>query len=141
MHLVGDVHQPLHCTTRVSRGNPDGDSGGNLVKLNGSPNELHAFWDDVLGTGNAQTIIGSVIKAAKELPAADPVLAAKSDEQVWITESFQAAQMMVYGPPIGAGNGPFTLNSAYKKNAKTLANERIAVAGERLANLINNELK
>jgi len=28
LHLVGDLHQPLHCTTRVSQGHPGGDAGG-----------------------------------------------------------------------------------------------------------------
>jgi hypothetical protein len=29
LHLVGDVHQPLHCTSRFSQGEPHGDAGGN----------------------------------------------------------------------------------------------------------------
>src|ERR1051325_3295197 len=33
LHLVGDLHQPLHCVTRVSRAQRDGDAGGNLVQL------------------------------------------------------------------------------------------------------------
>jgi S1/P1 Nuclease len=52
LHLVGDVHQPLHSTTRVSTTKPDGDDGGNGLKLT-SPANLHTFWDDVLGSGNA----------------------------------------------------------------------------------------
>ncbi len=32
-HLVGDVHQPLHATTRVTKAQPKGDQGGNLVLL------------------------------------------------------------------------------------------------------------
>src|ERR1043166_6837010 len=41
LHLVGDVHQPLHCASLVSHAKPDGDSGGNGVKLSGTPNNLH----------------------------------------------------------------------------------------------------
>ena len=144
LHLVGDVHQPLHSATRVSSADPGGDNGGNKVKLNctGCPKELHAFWDDLFGTGtSAQAVINPVIKAAKKLPAANAVLAAKSDEKDWIAESFQAAQQTVYQPPVAAGNGPFSLTSAYNSKAKTLAKQRIALAGARLANLINNELK
>src|ERR1700758_3364100 len=48
MHMVGDIHQPLHCLTRVSATHPDGDRGGNLVLLNGPAKNLHFFWDDVL---------------------------------------------------------------------------------------------
>jgi hypothetical protein len=33
LHLVGDVHQPLHFTTRVSAGFPTGDAGGNDVEV------------------------------------------------------------------------------------------------------------
>src|SRR5919199_1458392 len=29
MHLVGDIHQPLHAATRVTAKNPKGDAGGN----------------------------------------------------------------------------------------------------------------
>ena len=45
LHLVGDVHQPLHSSTRVSATDTDGDSGGNNVKLCASPcrSELHGF--------------------------------------------------------------------------------------------------
>ena len=29
IHLTGDVHQPLHCTSRFLKSQPDGDQGGN----------------------------------------------------------------------------------------------------------------
>ena len=144
LHLVGDVHQPLHCATRVSSTDPGGDSGGNKEKLKcaGCAAHLHTFWDGLFGSGaTPQAVIQPVIKAAKKLPAPDAGLAAKSDEKDWIAESFQAAQNTVYQPPVVAGNGPFTLTSAYKSKAKTLAKQRIALAGARLANLINTELK
>jgi len=51
LHLVGDVHQPLHCATRVGLTQPDGDAGGNKVTLDQGTSivKLHAFWDDILG--------------------------------------------------------------------------------------------
>jgi hypothetical protein len=141
LHLVGDVHQPLHCTTRVSSADLDGDSGGNDVTLDGSPDELHAFWDAVLGTGSDKTIATAVIKAAGKLAAPDATLAAETSEQKWIQESFQIAETNVYISPIESDNGPFTLTSSYKKAAKTLAQKQVALAGARLANLLNSELK
>jgi hypothetical protein len=42
LHLVGDLHQPLHSTTRVGATDLDGDDGGNGVKLT-SPANLHTF--------------------------------------------------------------------------------------------------
>jgi hypothetical protein len=138
LHLVGDVHQPLHASTRVSSIDPEGDAGGNLVKLDCSKCELHFFWDDLLGKQNN---LKTVMKAARKLPKAQPALAANSDEKDWMAESFIAAQQAVYAPPIGAGNGPFTLTMEYKKNAGKLAKLRVALAGARLANLLNTELK
>ena len=46
----------------------------------------------------------------------------------------------MYVTPVEVGAGPFTLDSTYKANAKKLAAERIALAGARLANLINAAL-
>jgi hypothetical protein len=138
LHLVGDIHQPLHAATRVSSTDPDGDAGGNLVKLDCSKCELHAFWDDLLGTQNS---LKTVMKAARKLPQADAALAAKSDEKDWIAESFLAAQQTAYVAPIAAGDGPFTLTTKYKKDAGKLAKQRVVLAGTRLANLLNTELK
>jgi len=124
----------------VDASNPGGDAGGNLVKLScsGCPTELHAFWDDVLGTSNKPK---SAVSAAKKLPKPDPALAAKSGEADWAAESFQDAQHEVYISPIGTGFGPFQLTGSYKKAAKKVAQQRVALAGARLANLINTELK
>ena len=138
LHLVGDVHQPLHDVARVSASDPEGDAGGNLVKLDCEKCQLHAFWDGLVGTS---TDLKAVIKIARKLPKAQDGLAAKSDEKDWIAEGFQEARETVYAPPIGAGDGPFTLTPQYKKNAKKLARQRVALAGARLANLLNTELK
>ena len=138
LHLVGDIHQPLHASTRVSSTDPDGDAGGNLVKLDCAKCQLHAFWDDLLGKQND---LKTVTKAARKLPKPNAELAAKSDEKDWIAESFQEAQQTVYSAPIAEGDGPFTLTTQYKKNAGKLAKQRVALAGTRLANLLNTELK
>mmetsp|Transcript_64579 Transcript_64579/g.170966 ORF Transcript_64579/g.170966 Transcript_64579/m.170966 type:complete len:395 (-) Transcript_64579:84-1268(-) len=53
IHVIGDVHQPLHSTTGFFNNSqlgrlPDGDLGGNLLKITSQVpgvNELHAFWD------------------------------------------------------------------------------------------------
>ncbi len=140
LHLVGDVHQPLHAATRVSSTDPQGDNGGNKVMLCTAPckNELHAFWDNLLGTGSSPA---TAITVGKSLPDANSTLAAKKDAADWIKESFDAAQSDVYVTPVGAGDGPFTLTTAYRNAAKDTAKQRVALAGVRLANLLNDELK
>jgi hypothetical protein len=138
LHIVGDIHQPLHASTRVSQADPEGDAGGNLVKLDCAKCELHFFWDDLLGTPND---LPSVLKKARKLPKPKSSLVAKMDEKDWVAEGFQGAQQVVYAPPVGPGDGPYTLSPEYKKRAGNLAKQRVALAGGRLAKLLNDELK
>ncbi len=53
IHFVGDIHQPLHCATRISAANPtaEGDRGGNLVKIRVADRDtnLHSYWDSGIG--------------------------------------------------------------------------------------------
>eukprot|EP00826_Nyctotherus_ovalis_P013839 TRINITY_DN137_c0_g1_i8.p1 TRINITY_DN137_c0_g1~~TRINITY_DN137_c0_g1_i8.p1 ORF type:complete len:144 (+),score=30.25 TRINITY_DN137_c0_g1_i8:333-764(+) len=48
IHVMGDMHQPLHMATRVTKKNPGGDRGGNLFQLRGPVRNLHALWDQVM---------------------------------------------------------------------------------------------
>jgi S1/P1 Nuclease len=140
LHLVGDVHQPLHCVTRVSATEGSGDAGGNLVKLCEPPckETLHAFWDNLLGTEKSPA---AAAQAARQLHAPGPARTDKADLAIWVSESFQFAKTAVYmDPPIGPGQGPFTITPAYQSVAQTLAKKRIALAGARLAKILNGEL-
>jgi len=50
IHYVGDIHQPLHSTSRVDDKYPAGDRGGNSVRMpsRGGASNLHAVWDSVV---------------------------------------------------------------------------------------------
>jgi len=140
-HLVGDVHQPLHATSRFTKDLPDGDRGGNLVTIpSACYHELHCYWDNVKGQTKSAT---AAITAASKLQKADKSSSSQLDEKIWIDESFTVAKESVYkDPPIGpTGAGPYTLTVAYKTNAQKIAAERIALAGARLANVLNEALK
>jgi S1/P1 nuclease len=155
LHLVGDVHQPLHGCTRLTSALLEGDDGGNKVKLHctGCPSNLHSFWDDVLGTTTRLTTppeekglpdaasIRAVVAFGKTVRKPKAADAQKTSEADWIQESFEAAQQKAY-PSLAAGaNGSFSVTAGYTKSAKALAKKRVALAGVRLANLINTELK
>ena len=48
VHLVGDIHQPLHSVALFNMTYPNGDIGGNREKViltNGSTSNFHSFWD------------------------------------------------------------------------------------------------
>jgi S1/P1 Nuclease len=138
-HLVGDAHQPLHATSRFSAGLPRGDQGGNLVALCARPcrDELHFYWDDILGTSRTPA---AALSEAARLPAPSPAVAAIADESVWIRESFDAARRCAYAAPIGDGSGPYSLDAHYREAALAEARERASLAGVRLANLINSTI-
>lgn len=143
IHLVADVHQPLHAASRVDKEHPEGDAGGNGVLVCSAPcqrqEKLHAFWDHILGGVSTDT--AAAIEHAKHLPAADPQLASVGDEAVWVRESFEAAQAWVYASPIGVGAGPYEVTDGYVSAARDLAAQRAALAGARLAHLLNEALQ
>jgi hypothetical protein len=153
LHLVGDVHQPLHCVSRFDVADPKGDRGGNNVNLTGNiqppvcddprycpfgpPSELHAFYDTIAGSGYG---VRAVEQAAPGLPKPDTSKAAIRDVTVWVQEGFDLAQNAVYVAPIGVGDGPFAVTPAYQVAAFELGQKRIALAGARLAALLNDAL-
>lgn len=136
LHLVGDIHQPLHATSRFTSGQPHGDAGGNFVALCEKPcrNELHAFWDDLLGTSKKPDV---VLRRAEHLPRPDKRLATEDDAAKWVDESFHLAETVVYVEPIGVGPGPFEMNAPYRKQAHRVARQQVVLAGARLARLLN----
>ncbi|WP_263354458.1 S1/P1 nuclease [Acidicapsa acidisoli] len=143
MHLTGDVHQPLHCATRVTQTAKRGDAGGNSVKIDVAPQELHGYWDNLLGVGDTQNY-SVALTAAQLLSSADATAAADLNEADWVNESFALAKSSVYiNPPIGPGLGTFTIgsNPNYGSDSLKIAQQRVALAGARLANVLNAELK
>ena len=140
LHVVGDVHQPLHATSRFSAASPQGDRGGNDVTLCEPPcrNKLHSFWDGAAGSSSSPT---AAIRAAGELDEAPSAAAAITNVSTWIEESFALAKRSVYRSPIGAGNGPFEITGPYRAKSRTIAEEQIALAGARLGKLLNDFLR
>ena len=139
LHLVGDIHQPLHATSRFTQDLPRGDAGGNLVRLTQSPApKLHAYWDQLPGTSRS---VAGALEAAQALPTPDPAQVALMDAAIWAQESLALAQSVAYAPPIGPGAGPYQLDAAYEARAEAAAQQRLALAGARLARLINTELR
>jgi hypothetical protein len=150
---VGDVHQSLHCATRFDARLPESDHGATKIKVTGNrqpsicddprycpfgpPPTLHYLVDDIAGESYATA---PVVEAAARLPKAPAKAAAALDVGVWIAEGFELARAKIYVAPIGVGPGPFTITPSYEATIAELANQRIALAGARLANLLNDAL-
>jgi len=140
LHLVGDVHQPLHATSRFSAAFPRGDLGGNRVKITCSPacpKELHAFWDDLLGRSTSPS---AAIAAARKL-APSPVSPPDLSTDAWIQQSLALAESTAYAAPVGGGAGPYRLTSAYRTAARAAARKQVQLAGARLAGVLNEALR
>lgn len=153
IHFVGDIHQPLHCATRVSSANPEGDRGGNLVSIrlvrpDGTTKKtnLHSYWDGGLATfpptganfapPPLNTIPAAVARAKAGNPDTDPAL--KLDDptnyQTWADESFELAKTVAY-KGIANGSKP---TAAYKNRGIKTVRKRVAWGGYRLAALLNS---
>jgi hypothetical protein len=148
IHFVGDIHQPLHCTTRVSSALPEGDRGGNLVsiKVGGKKTNLHSYWDGGIGsfpkTGPnfkpppLSQIGPAVTLALAGNPATNPNIGLDNPTNFsgWAEESFELAKSTAY-PGIQKNAAP---SAAYKKKALRVARRRVAWGGYRLAALLNS---
>ena len=152
IHFVGDIHQPLHCATRVDSANPEGDRGGNLVSLmvpgkNGKlkKTNLHSFWDGGIGTfpparpNFAPPPLSKIPAAAAKAMAGNPATApgVKQNDpfnfSAWADESSKLADDVAYK---GMKNGTKP-SATYKTKALKVANQRVAWGGYRLAALLN----
>src|SRR5712671_5435587 len=149
LHLVGDIHQPLHAATRVTQSDVKGDAGGNKVKLQGdAASNLHSYWDDLPGSeckfcSDRISGVHRAVVFGKTLRPALPRAVNNLDTAAWAHESFEYARTDVYRAPIGPAAGPYTIVpwSIYESKAYRLAQKRIALAGARLARVLNDELK
>ena len=151
-HFVGDIHMPLHALGRDKGGNDyqiaaiDSDAGYHVANL-------HAYWDNGwrYADENGQITVnrlsdvprpampdqGEIKRLADAIEAqnlpSDPKLLHQTDPAAWALESYRLATTIVY--PVG---GTHVLTPDYVKAARPVALQRIALAGYRLANMLNS---
>jgi hypothetical protein len=153
LHLVADIHQPLHCTAMFSEQFPSGDQGGNLalIRIRTSPVKLHTMWDGLLGKALTASSIGRDTAAIERMLQGNPDLVKEDFEthqtyESWAKESFELARTAAYL------NGDLKVSNAkddvdeddipeapddYAHNAGRTARIQIGKAGQRLAEQIH----
>jgi hypothetical protein len=149
VHLVGDMHQPLHCESFYSDAWPNGDRGGNdfHVKLGQNRARLHAIWDGLLGaTPNLVVESRNAFDLQVNYPrAALPELRKDTTPKAWSLESRKLA--IEYGYLNGHLKGSTNAHDApplpddYIKTATAVAKKQAALAGYRLAYEIQEYLQ
>lgn len=139
IHLVEDLHNPLHAVTRFSHVNPDGDRGGNLIFVQPG-NNLHAFWDGLAAPDPATP--ASVDNIAAQLRRTGTKRPISAGPTVWAQEGVEIAKKSVYsfGLTSGTKDRPIMLTTKYQNVAKQLYREEFAAAAARLAALLNRQL-
>lgn len=142
LHLAGDIHQPLHCASRVTPQEPHGDRGGNSFLLDlrpdGGRNNLHAYWDGMLDhafpRGPQEGSSAYLRRLANAAKAAHPhntmATALKLGKfEDWARESLAETEN-AYPPSLERNQVP---SPTYLTAGGKVALKRVALAGYRLA--------
>lgn len=127
VHLVADVHQPLHATARDDRG-----GGLYQVSYHGLGRNLHWVWDSlILEQRNLSD--ADYVRMLGQQPALAPDPTRRSDRPAvdWAVEScalVDAAQLYPRG---------HLIDEAYVTAHRALVDQRLRQAGSRLADMLN----
>ncbi len=140
IHFVGDIHQPMHAVSLYSKQFPKGDRGGTLFPINSpTADNLHILWDNGLGLFSPSYTprAKSIRKLANQIEQSYPAnyFGAQTQDLSpidWAQESYALDKEYVYRIK------PNTQPSAkYIAQGQPIVEQRIALAGYRLANLLN----
>jgi hypothetical protein len=140
-HQEGDIHQPLHAVARFSKALPEGDRGGNGVTFPNPRgrgergNNLHAYWDDLLGTDESPAAVGQLTdRLMAEYPRGVFVEElTRKDIGEWAEESVGVCLKTVYNNLDPAITNFADQPVGYEADAEKVARRRAALAGYRLA--------
>ena len=166
VHLVGDLHQPMHATDR-------GDRGGNGVLIMGVPftdlwpgtkPNLHAFWDKAFRFDHTNGKIaeawqcpstasrpksaleGVIAEQAAKIMAKYPAASltaeiAQMNPAEWARESHKLGCVSGYPADFTpSDNHVVELTGDFAAKSRAIAERQLALAGCRLANLLNETL-
>jgi hypothetical protein len=154
IHFVGDIHQPLHCASRVTTSprRPEGDLGGNefMIQVRDQdgylhPTKLHGYWDSGIGSFPRMgrdfvpppmaEIPAAARSISAQFPDNDPALKIGEpfNYEGWAKEGERLAETVAY-KGIVEGQEP---TPQYNEAALKVARHQVALAGYRLAALLN----
>ena len=131
LHLVADIHQPLHVGQH-------GDEGGNKVEIENPFNKrlpfssLHLYWDDLPGPPwlRGERLEKNAARLLDNYPK--PV---QGDVAFWRAESHQ---LLAFAYPKASGSLLPIINEDFQRDARAIANRRIVEAGYRLGRLLES---
>lgn len=146
VHIVGDIHQPLHTVSLVTPKFPKGDRGGNdyFVMYKNRKTNVHKLWDGGVGAFEHNYYNDNNEARDVELKSQASAIAARypsnffadrlkqTEVAQWLKEGMELANTYVYSAP---ENQP--LSGAYLQKGTVVSEQQIALAGYRLAEMLN----
>ena len=142
VHLVGDLHQPMHAGDR-------GDKGGNDLKANygiiGGRTNLHSIWDGYVAERAISTPPGGARALLAQVPPSERAELAGGSVEDWSRESWAAARDHAYASLIGDPCGPApqarpTLTEDKVRSLIPIVRRQVVAGGLRLARLLDDAL-
>ena len=127
IHIVGDIHQPLHTGREV-------DLGGSKIKVLwfDKPASLHSVWDEKMIDHQEMDFI-EYSKSINYTTKQQVIQWQKDPISHWLFQSYQLAEQLYH--EIKVPNEK--LSSSYNKQHIQAANEQLLKGGVRLAGLLN----
>lgn len=137
IHLVGDLHQPLHV------GDND-DAGGNEIKVSakGFKNgTLHRYWDSAV-VNKLGRKPESIARKLIEQTGQDQQRWQRGNPHDWTMDTFNIARDIAYAQlPIPDAANIYSLTDNYMESSKDTAAQQLIKAGVRLAGLLETAFK
>lgn len=151
LHIIGDIHQPLHNINMYNENYTRGDSAGNAVDVqyNDDTGNLHQFWDN-LCTLNPQNPSRSKKLKEKSRLAMDQLALEYianytfpkeeidfsgdlSTVENWINQGVKIAIEHAYTPSVVQEG---KISDDYAKNCKNIIDVQLAKGGRRIASVL-----
>lgn len=140
LHLVGDIHQPLHVSSKVTDETVKNDLGGNRFMLD-ERNNLHSYWDKILDvkyhrelSGGRIDGVANLIKKRQPKTRMLAYLKLRRFAQ-WAREGYECARTSFYPKSLKENQRP---QEEYVNWSSGLAEAAIALAGYRLGYMLNS---
>jgi hypothetical protein len=137
LHLVGDLHQPLHAAD-------DEDQGGNRKRVYArgwDSANLHRYWDSEFVRQIGPDPHAVAVALIGAITATDLQAWRRGSIEDWTRESFALGKALGYDAlPSPDERGRYRLSERYVEDAVSAARLQLSRAGVRLAVLLNRDL-
>lgn len=124
VHIIGDLHQPLHAGDGTDRGGNDAK-----VTYRGRETNLHSVWDSGMIEGEQLSYSEKARWLAEKITPEQARAWRVADPEVWIQESTELRDQIYPAKPV--------IDSRYAFQSKSVFDQRLSQAGVRIAAYLN----